>query len=101
MTVEGRVDANTSRELQDAIITAFQSANKLVVDFAKVEYVASAGLRALLLGQKNGGVKGRLHEACPRCRGSHGSAEHDRLCLDSHNRVKTVLALWKTRRDRT
>lgn len=52
LTVEGRVDANTSRELQDAIITAFQSANKLVVDFAKVEYVASAGLRALLLGQK-------------------------------------------------
>ena len=25
LTVEGRVDANTSRELQDAIITAFQA----------------------------------------------------------------------------
>ncbi len=57
LTVEGRVDANTSRELQDAIITAFQSANKLVVDFAKVEYVASAGLRALLLGQKTAASK--------------------------------------------
>ncbi|MDE7323221.1 MAG: STAS domain-containing protein [Lachnospiraceae bacterium] len=52
LTVEGRVDANTSKELQDAIITAFQGSNKLVVDFEKVEYVASAGLRALLLGHK-------------------------------------------------
>lgn len=57
LTVEGRVDANTSRELQDAIITAFQGSNKLVVDFAKVEYVASAGLRALLLGQKTAASK--------------------------------------------
>jgi len=52
LTVEGRVDAISSKELQDAIIGAFQSTKNLVVDFKKVEYIVSAGLRALLLGQK-------------------------------------------------
>lgn len=52
LAVEGRIDATNSRELQDAIIGAFQSARNLVVDFEKVTYIASAGLRALLLGHK-------------------------------------------------
>lgn len=52
LAVEGRIDAINSRELQDAIIGAFQSARNLVVDFEKVTYIASAGLRALLLGHK-------------------------------------------------
>lgn len=52
LAVEGRIDATNSRELQDAIISAFQSTKNLVVDFEKVAYIASAGLRALLLGHK-------------------------------------------------
>lgn len=52
LAVEGRIDATNSRELQDAIISAFQSAQNLVLDFEKVTYIASAGLRALLLGHK-------------------------------------------------
>lgn len=52
LAVEGRIDATNSKELQDAIIGAFQSTKNLVVDFEKVVYIASAGLRALLLGQK-------------------------------------------------
>lgn len=52
LMVEGRIDATNSKELQDAIIGAFQSTKNLVVDFEKVEYIASAGLRALLLGHK-------------------------------------------------
>lgn len=52
LAVEGRIDATNSRELQDAIIGAFQSTKNLVVDFEKVVYIASAGLRALLLGHK-------------------------------------------------
>lgn len=52
LAVEGRIDATNSRELQDAIISAFQSAKNLVLDFEKVTYIASAGLRALLLGHK-------------------------------------------------
>ena len=52
LQVDGRVDTNTSSELQKAILEAFQSAKKLTLDLEKVVYVSSAGLRALLLGQK-------------------------------------------------
>lgn len=52
LAVEGRIDAINSKELQNAIIGAFQSAKNLTVDFEKVAYIASAGLRALLLGHK-------------------------------------------------
>ena len=52
LAVEGRVDTVNSRELEEAIITAFRSTKNLVLDFGKVTYIASAGLRALLLGYK-------------------------------------------------
>ena len=52
LAVEGRIDATNSKELQDAIISSFQATKNLVIDFEKVAYVASAGLRALLLGHK-------------------------------------------------
>lgn len=52
LEVEGRVDTVNSKDLEDAIISAFRSAKNLVLDFEKVTYIASAGLRALLLGHK-------------------------------------------------
>ena len=52
LQVEGRVDTNTSPELQKKILAALQSAQQLVIDFEQVPYISSAGLRALLLGQK-------------------------------------------------
>lgn len=58
ITIEGRVDTNTSPELQTAILNAFQKGNKLILDFAQVEYISSAGLRALLIGQKTAMSKG-------------------------------------------
>ena len=57
ISIEGRVDTNTSPQLQDAILKAFQKMNKLVLDFEKCEYVSSAGLRALLIGQKTAASK--------------------------------------------
>ncbi len=56
--VTGRVDTTTAPDLQEAIFAAFQKENNLVVDFKEVEYVSSAGLRALLLGQKTANSKG-------------------------------------------
>ena len=52
IAIEGRVDTVTSPDLQNAILKAFQKSNKLILDFANCEYVSSAGLRALLIGQK-------------------------------------------------
>lgn len=58
LLVEGRVDTTTSPELQSAILEAFQTAKLLTIDMEKVAYVSSAGLRALLIGQKTASSKG-------------------------------------------
>ncbi len=58
LAVEGRVDTNTSQELQDAILKAFQKSNNLELDFTELDYISSAGLRALLLGHKTAASKG-------------------------------------------
>ena len=52
LEIEGRVDTMTSPQLQQAVLQAFQGAEKVVLDFAKVTYISSAGLRVLLIGQK-------------------------------------------------
>ncbi len=56
--VDGRIDATTSAQLQNSILIAFQKVQNLTLDFEKCEYVSSAGLRALLIGQKTAQSKG-------------------------------------------
>lgn len=58
LIVEGRVDTNTSPQLQSAILSAFQKNKEIVIDFLNVPYISSAGLRALLIGQKTAQSKG-------------------------------------------
>ena len=58
LIVEGRVDTNTSPQLQQAILSAFQKNKDVVIDFLNVPYISSAGLRALLIGQKTATSKG-------------------------------------------
>ena len=72
LQIEGRVDTNTSPELQKAILDAFQTGKSLTLDLAQVVYVSSAGLRALLIGQKTANSKGasmRLTNVAPTVRG--------------------------------
>lgn len=57
ISIEGRVDTNTSPQLQEAILKGFQKVNQIVLDFEKCVYVSSAGLRALLIGQKTANSK--------------------------------------------
>ena len=58
LSVEGRVDATTAPQLQNGILTAFQKGENVVLDCQALEYISSAGLRALLLGQKTSKSKG-------------------------------------------
>ena len=58
LMIEGRVDANTSPLLQQAILNAFQKKSHVVLDFLNVQYISSAGLRALLIGHKTAASKG-------------------------------------------
>jgi len=58
MFISGRVDTITSPKLQEEILNTLKTETKLVLDFAGVQYVSSAGLRALLIGQKTSASKG-------------------------------------------
>lgn len=62
LAIEGRVDTNTSVQLQGEILRTFQSAKLLTLDFAQVSYISSAGLRALLIGQKTARTKSAVME---------------------------------------
>ncbi len=46
----GRIDTNTSPDLEDALV--YDGVNEIVFDFTAVEYISSAGLRVLMTAQK-------------------------------------------------
>lgn len=58
----GRVDSNSSSELERALVALTGSGEtRIVVDLAEVEYISSAGLRVLLMvAKKLQDAKGRL-----------------------------------------
>ncbi len=58
VTVNGRIDTNTSPQLQAAVLAAFQQSKTVELDLQGVDYVSSAGLRVFLIGQKTAGSKG-------------------------------------------
>ncbi len=49
--VEGRVDTNTAPDFEKEIQSLF-SLESLVIDFSKLDYISSAGLRVLLSAHK-------------------------------------------------
>ena len=58
IAIEGRLDTTTAPQLQDILIPAFEEAKEIKLDFSKLAYVSSAGLRVLLIGQKEAKKKG-------------------------------------------
>lgn len=53
LDIEGRIDTTTAPALEGELKRSVTSDVKnLVLDFAKVEYISSAGLRVLLAAQK-------------------------------------------------
>ena len=58
LSVEGKIDANSSQEFTNAILSSLQRTTSLVVDMENVVYLSSAGLRAFALGQKTAMTKG-------------------------------------------
>ena len=51
LTLEGRLDAITAPELSDVVENELAGVKKLILDFGFLEYVSSAGLRAILTAQ--------------------------------------------------
>ena len=57
----GRLDTTTAPELEEVLSTSLNDIKEFVLDFDKLEYISSAGLRVLLSAQKimnnQGGMK--------------------------------------------
>lgn len=52
LSVEGRVDTITSKDLEKAIDEEFGNFDSLTMDFTDVNYISSAGLRVLIVAHK-------------------------------------------------
>ena len=58
LNVEGKIDTLTSAQFQNAVLKSFQKDKNIVINMERVDYISSAGQRALILGQKTATSKG-------------------------------------------
>ena len=67
VALEGRLDTTTAPEFEAALKEDLPKAQSVVLDFEKLEYISSAGLRVLLTAQKEMGKKGGMviKNVCP------------------------------------
>lgn len=52
MALEGRLDTTTAPQLEAELKQNIGGYNELILDFEKLKYLSSAGLRVLLMAQK-------------------------------------------------
>ena len=52
IALEGRLDTTTAPELETVIKSSLTGVTELILDFEKLDYISSAGLRVLLSAQK-------------------------------------------------
>ena len=60
LKVSGRLDTTTAPTLEAAVSEAISGCDALVLDFAGLEYISSAGLRVILKAQKAMAAKGGM-----------------------------------------
>jgi anti-sigma B factor antagonist len=54
VTIEGRLDSNTAPTLEESIAKAIARGEKqMIIDFVRLEYISSAGLRVILKTAKD------------------------------------------------
>jgi len=60
IALEGRLDTVTAPELEAELGKSLSGTDSLVLDFSKLEYISSAGLRVLLSAHKTMSAKGGM-----------------------------------------
>ena len=60
IALEGRLDTMTAPELEAELSKSLGGADSLTMDFSKLEYISSAGLRVLLSAHKTMNTKGGM-----------------------------------------
>lgn len=58
--IEGNIDTVTAPALSDFLKNEIKDTKELILDFAKVDYISSAGLRVVLLAQKAMNAQGKM-----------------------------------------
>ena len=58
--LEGRLDTVTAPELEKELKASLEGITELTMDFGKLEYISSAGLRVLLSAQKSMNKQGEM-----------------------------------------
>ena len=58
--VEGRLDTTTAPELEEKLKGLLEDVTDLTLDFEKLDYISSAGLRVLLSTQKTMNKQGEM-----------------------------------------
>ena len=60
IALEGRLDTTTAPQLEAELKQSMGGITELVMDFAKLDYISSAGLRVLLSAQKTMNKQGSM-----------------------------------------
>ena len=60
LALEGRLDTTTAPQLEAALHGAMERVTELNMDFEKLEYLSSAGLRVILAAQKTMNKQGKM-----------------------------------------
>ncbi|MBQ6183015.1 MAG: STAS domain-containing protein [Clostridia bacterium] len=60
ISLEGRLDTTTSPALEQELKASLDGVDSLVLDFEKLDYISSAGLRVLLSAQKTMNKQGEM-----------------------------------------
>lgn len=60
VALEGRLDTSTAPELEAELKGALDGVTELFFDFAKLDYISSAGLRVMLSTQKTMNKQGKM-----------------------------------------
>ncbi len=60
IALEGRLDTSTAPQLEQELSSSLDGVSELVLNFEKLEYISSAGLRVLLSTQKTMNKQGEM-----------------------------------------
>ncbi|MBQ6043508.1 MAG: STAS domain-containing protein [Clostridia bacterium] len=60
ISLEGRLDTTTSPAFEQELKASLDGVDSLVLDFEKLDYISSAGLRVLLSAQKTMNKQGEM-----------------------------------------
>lgn len=60
LRIDGRIDTKTAPELDEIIKTSLDGITSLIIDLENVSYISSAGLRVLLIAQKQMNKQGEM-----------------------------------------